>query len=257
MFMKKVAAILTGAVVLALTLPMLASAQTSEKTADTTTPAAQEAAEKTEQPDGTKTPLDLQTEPAPESIPSNTPEAQRPPKTAEQGALALFVDGKDMTGGSALLNWPDLSQAAPTALLRAIGPDGAYVSPIFESSDADVIAVDASGMVTAVGYGVATVTATLDTQKAFLQISVGQEVQRVVIIGSDKVSHGRSIKLRAFDQDGNRIHVTWRSSSDKFASVSPDGVLTASRSAAGQTVDITALVGEASTVYSVKTIQID
>jgi len=257
MFMKKMAALLTGAVVLALTLPVLASAQTSEKTADATAPAAQEAAEETEQPDGPESTVDSQTDPAPESAPLNTPEAQRAPKAAGRGALALFVDGKDMTGGSALLNWPDLSQAAPTALLRAIGSDGANVSPVFESSDAGVIAIDASGMVTAVGYGVATVTATLDTQKAFLQISVGQEVQRVVIIGSDKVSHGRSIKLRAFDQDGNRIHVTWRSSSDKLASVSPDGVVTASRSAAGQTVDITALVGEASTVYVVKTIQID
>jgi hypothetical protein len=257
MFMKKMAAFLTGAVVLALALPVLVSAQAPEKTADATQPAAQEAAEEPEQPAKTREAVDQEASQAPESTPENTPEAQRTEPPKNQDVLSIYVDGKDVTGGAVTLNWPDQTQTAPTALLKAVGPGGENVSPLYEISDDAVANVDPSGFVTAIGYGVATITATLDTQKAELQISVGQEIQRVVIIGSDTVPHGRSIKLRAFDQDGNRIQAVWRSSSDKIASVSPDGVVTASRGASGQTVDVTALADEGSGVYAVKTIRIE
>ncbi len=254
--MKKMTAVLTGAVVLALALPVLAVAQTSEITPETATTAAQEAAEETEQPEEPPVPTASATSDAPAVTPEITPDVQKQKGPAEQGAFALYVDGKEAAGSAAVLNWPDPSMTAPTALIKAMGPDGLTLSPVFESSDQSVVAVDASGLVTAVGYGVATITATLDAQKVFLQISVGQEIQRVVIIGEDSVSPGRSIKLRAFDQDGNRISAVWRTSSDRIASISPDGVLTASRAAEGQTVDITALAGEGAKVYAVKTIQI-
>jgi hypothetical protein len=167
------------------------------------------------------------------------------------------MDGKDLTGGAALISWPSLATPAPTAVLKAIGPDGAVVSPVYDSSDDDVVYVDESGLVTAVGYGVAVITATLDAQKAELQVSVEHEVLRVVIIGEESVAHGRSIKLRAFDQDGNRIKAVWRSSSDKLASISSEGVLTANRRASGQTVEVTAFADETLAVYAVKSIQID
>ena len=257
MFMKKMAAFMTGALLLALALPVLASSQAPEKTADVTSPAAQEAAEETEQPEKPQATVDAGAEQAPEATPKTTPDVQGEKRTVSPSELSLYVDGQDLTGGAAMLNWPDLATPAPTALLRAVGPDGASVSPTFESSDDNVVAVDATGLVTAVGYGVATITATLDAQKAILQISVGQEAQRVIIIGEDTVSHGRSIKLRAFDQDGNRIQAVWRTSSEKIATISKDGVLTARRSASGQSVDVTALAGEDSGVFAVKTIRIE
>lgn len=257
MFMKKMAAILTGAIVLALALPMLVSAQAPEETADANKPAAQEAAEETEQPQKTQEAVEQEPSQAPESTPENTPDAQQTENPAKQDALSIYVDGKDVTGGAVTLSWPDQTQAAPTALLEAVGPDGANVAPLYQTSDEAVADVDPSGYVTAVGYGVATITATLDKQQAELQISVGQEAQRVVIIGADAVPHGRSIKLRAFDQDGNRIQAVWRSSSDKIASVSQDGVVTASRGASGKTVDVTALAGGDSGAYAVKTIRIE
>jgi len=263
MFMKKMAAFLTGALVLALALPVLASAQTPETIVpDAAAPAAQEAApeaaEEAAQPEKTEAAAaEPEAEPAGEAEPENTPEAQRAKKSAKPDGLALYVDGKDVTGGAAVLNWPDPGLDAPTALLKAVGPDGSSVSPMFETSDDGVVAVDPSGLVTAVGYGVATITATLDTRRAVLQISVGQEVRRVVIIGEDAVAPGRSVKLRAFDQDGNRIRAVWRTSSDKIATISPDGVLTAGRGASGKSVDVTAFAGEGSGVYAVKTVRVE
>ena len=255
MFVKKMAAFLTGAVVLALTLPVLAAAQTSEKTLDTTPAAAQEAAE-TVEPDKPQTTKEIETE-APSITPDNTPSTQRKEQAANKGSLSIYMDGRELTGGAALLNWPDLATPAPTAVLKAIGPDGAIVSPVYDSSDDDVVFVDESGLVTAVGYGVAVITATLDAQKAVLQVSVGQDVRRVVIIGEDTVDHGRSIKLRAFDQDGNRINAIWRSSSEKLASINADGILTAGRRASGQSVEVTAFADDALTVFAVKSIRID
>ena len=281
MFLKKMAAFLTGAVVLALTLPVLAASQTSEQTADAAPAVAQEAAAdatpaaaqksaeteqpdipqateaiETEQPDAPQATEEIVTE-APGTIaPEDTPPAGREEKAAEQGELSIYMDGRDLTGGAALINWPDLATPAPTAVLKAIGPDGAVVSPVYNSSDDGVVFVDESGLVTAVGYGVAVITATLDAQKAVVQVSVGQEVHRVVIIGEASVAPGRSIKLRAFDQDGNRINAIWRSSSEKLASIDSDGVLTANRRASGQSVDVTAFADEAHTVSAVKSIRI-
>ncbi len=256
MFLKKMAAFLTGAMVLALTLPVLAASQTSEKTADATPAAAQEAAE-TVEPDKPQATEATETETPATIAPVDTPSAERKEQAAERGALSIYMDGRELTGGAALINWPDLATPAPTAVLKAIGPDGSVVSPVYDSSDDGVVFVDDSGLVTAVGYGVAVITATLDAQKAVLQVSVGNEVRRVVIIGEDSVVHGRSIKLRAFDQDGKRISVNWRSSSEKLATVNSDGVLTAGRRASGQSVDVTAFADEAHTVYAVKSIRID
>jgi hypothetical protein len=120
-----------------------------------------------------------------------------------------------------------------------------------------VASVDASGLVSAVGCGVATVIAKLESKLITVQITVRSQVERVVIIAEDTVSPGHSIKLRAFDQDGNRISVQWRSSSEKIARVSEDGVLTARRGVSGQSVDISAQAGEGSNIIAVKTVQID
>lgn len=276
MFIKKAAAFFTGAVVLALALPVFAVSQTSEKTADATpaarqtaetapaearetadaTPAAQESVgtERTNEPWATE---DAHHEAASTVSPFSTPLAKDLKKRAGQGSLSLYMDGKDLTGGQARIKWQDLSTTPPTAILKAIGPDGSVVSPIYDSSDDGVVCVDESGLVTAVGYGVAVITATLDAQKAMVQVSVEREVRRVVIIGEDSVSHGRSIKLRAFDQDGNRINAVWRSSSEALATISADGVLTARRNASGQSVDITAFADETLGVFAVKNIRID
>ncbi len=167
------------------------------------------------------------------------------------------MDGADLTGGEALINWPDLSTAPPTAVLKAVGPDGSVVSPVYDSSNDGVVFVDESGLVTVVGYGVATITATLDAQQAMLQVSVAHEVRRVIIIGEDAVSHGRSIKLRAFDQDGSRIRAIWRSSSEDLASIDADGVLTAKRGASGQSWTSRRSRDETQAVFAVKNVRID
>lgn len=270
MFMKKLAAFLTGAVVLCLTLPVLAASQTPEKTADAAPAAARETADatpateretdetdETDEPEAPRADGESEADAGQSIAPDNTPPAQKTEKPAERSELSIYLDGKDLTGGEALINWPDLTTAPPTATLKAVGPDGSYVSPVYDSSDDGVVFVDESGLVTAVGYGVATITATLDAQKAMLQVSVSHDVRRVIIIGEETVSHGRSVKLRAFDQDGNRIRAIWRTSSEKIATVNADGIVTAKRGASGQSVDVTAFADENLAVFAVKNIRID
>ncbi len=255
MFIKKVAACLTGLIVLALTLPVLAGAQAPEKAAETTVPAAQEPAEEpAEKPD--------QSEPSGETSAPDATERPAPAETPVAGSaapewLALLLNGRDVTGGDVSLSWPESVESAPTALIRAVGPDGKGVLPAFSSSDPSVAAVDASGLVTAAGLGTATVTATLDAHTASIQVSVGRKTERVVIIAEDTISPGHSIKLRAFDQDGNRISVLWRSSPEKLVEITSEGVLTVRRGAAGQTVEITALAEDGSKVSAITTIRIE
>jgi hypothetical protein len=246
------AACLTGAILMALALPLLANAQTKEISTENTAPAAQEAAKETDQPDeaGQPAPSESKAE-NPEPSSSLDAETAEPEKSRP---ISLILDGKDVTGSLATLNWSDASVAAPTAQIQALGADGQSIAPEFASSDASVVSVDASGFVTAEGFGVATVTAKLDARWAAVQISVNRKVERVVIIAEDTVSPGHSMKLRAFDQDGNRINVLWSSSSDSLARISEDGVLTAARGAEGQTVNVTAFAGENSDVSAVKTI---
>lgn len=257
MFMRKMAACLTGAVLVALTLPLLAGAQTQDVSTENSTPAAHEAAKEPGQPNETDPPKPENQPTQAALTPEPSPSGAENEKTAKTKGIALLLNGKDVSGGTVTLDWPGEPTAAPTMRIQAIGPDGQSVTPEFSTSNPSVASVDASGIISAIGCGVATVIARLDAKIASFQITVGRKVDRVVIIAEDSVSPGHSIKLRAFDQDGNRISVLWRSSSEKIARVNEDGVLTARRGASGQSVEVTALAGEGSDVFAVKTIQID
>ena len=246
MQMKKVAACLTSAIVLALALPVLAGAQTGEKAAEAATPAAQEAPEDTGKPvESPKAEPEAEKAATAEPTPAGTPETQNTQRPVTPGALTLTFGGKDVTGSAAALGWTNASQEAPTALLKAAGPDGRSVTPVYKSSNESVAKIDASGLITAAGYGITTISASLNGHMVRFELAVSQEATRLVIIGEDVIAPGRSIKLRAFDQDGNRVSAIWRSSSEKFATITPDGVMTASRAASGKTVEIIATAGEA------------
>ncbi len=257
MQMKKVAACLTSAIVLALALPVLAGAQTGEKAAEAATPAAQEAPEDTGKPvQSPKAEPEAEKAATAAPTPSGTPETRNTQKPVTPGALTLTFGGKDVTGGAAALGWTNASQEAPTGLLKATGPDGRPVTAVYKSSNESVAKIDASGLVTAAGYGVTTISASLYGHMVRFELAVSQEATRLVIIGEDAIAPGRSIKLRAFDQDGNRVSAIWRSASEKFATITPDGVMTASRTASGKTVEITATAGEAG-VSATLTIRIE
>ncbi len=275
MFTQKVAACLSGLVVLALALPMLAGAQAPEKASESAAPAAQEAAEEPDQPEPSEkdnTEIDAadatgaadaagegdEADAADPSVPAEAPEPDEADADgAATGALALLLDGQDVTGGDVSLSWAEGEGEVPTALIRAVGPDGLSVSPDYFSSDPAVADVDESGLVTATGLGTATVIATLDAQTASLQVSVGRRIERVVIIAEDSVSPGHSIKLRAFDQDGNRISVKWHASPERLVEITSEGVLTVRRAVAGQAVEVTAAAEDGSMVSAVKEIRIE
>jgi len=259
MGIKRVAACLTGAALIVLSLPLIASAATAEKTVESAARAAQEQpAEEPDQPDRTSQPGQPVQPGTPAAEADETAAPVQSEQTFEDPAqpLTLYLDGRDVTGGAATIGWTGSEAAKSAPLLKAVAADGQPVAPEFLSSDAQVVTVDPAGLVVPAGYGVATVTATFDGQTAACEITVGHKIERLVIISEDTVSPGRSIKLRAFDQDGNRVSAVWRSSSEKLARVSADGVLTASRAAGGRSVDVTALAGEDSEVSAVKTIEI-
>jgi hypothetical protein len=268
MFTQKVAACLSGLVVLALALPMLAGAQAPEKASESAAPAAQEA-DQPEPSEKDNTEIDAadaadaagegdEADAADPSAPAEAPEPDEADADgAATGALALLLDGQDVTGGDVSLSWAEGEGEVPTALIRAVGPDGLSVSPDYFSSDPAVADVDESGLVTATGLGTATVIATLDAQTASLQVSVGRRIERVVIIAEDSVSPGHSIKLRAFDQDGNRISVKWHASPERLVEITSEGVLTVRRAVAGQAVEVTAAAEDGSMVSAVKEIRIE
>jgi len=257
MQMRKMAACLTGAIVLALTLPALAVAQTGEKAADAVTPSAQEAPEDAGKPaQSPKAELDAeQTAPAAPTA-YETPETPNTQRPAAPGGLILTFGGKDVTGGTAVMSWTNASQEAPTALVKATVPNGRPATPVFKSSNEAVARIDASGLITAVGYGVTIISASLDGTVVGFELAVSQEATRLVIIGENTIAPGRSIKLRAFDQDGNRVNAIWSTSNEEFASITPDGVMTASRAASGKAVEITATAGESGVSASL-TVQIE
>jgi hypothetical protein len=265
MRMKKMAACLAGATIVALALPLMALAAVAEAPAQGAASAGQQRAADEAAPEDTQPPPAQAATDAPEGGQGeqgqpDAPDARETPGARDaggQGALALYLDGREVTGGAATLKWPDPADAPPTALFKVSKAGGLPVSAAYRSSDEAVLTVDSAGHVTATGYGVAIVTASVGGESASCQITVGQPVERLIIISENAVSPGRPIRLRAFDQDGNRINALWRSSSEELASVSLDGVLTANREASGQSVDVTALAGEHSKVSAVKTIWIE
>jgi hypothetical protein len=171
---------------------------------------------------------------------------------ADAGSLTIYAGGQQISEEVIALTWNDLVDAPPAVALMAEGAQDA----MFSSSDVTVAVVDASGLVTGVGYGAATITVTTGDAHASLNIEVVRPIDRLVIIGEDSISPGRSIKLRAFDQDGNRVRAVWRSSSDALAAIDSEGVLTAGRRASGHAVEITAYAWEGAPVYAIKTVQI-
>jgi alpha-tubulin suppressor-like RCC1 family protein len=104
----------------------------------------------------------------------------------------------------------------------------------WESSDESIATVSASGLVTAVTNGAATVTATTDGVGGDANVAVSQEVSTVTVTPatSGLVSFDETVQLAAVvrDANGNTIAgktFTWDSSDESIATVSASGLVTA------------------------------
>jgi len=118
------------------------------------------------------------------------------------------------------------------------------------SSDPMVAAVDASGLVTAVGNGAATITASAGSASGSAQVTVAQEVGAVGVTPANDtlVAFGDTLRLlaEAFDANGHAVVgalFTWASSDAGVAVVDTTGLV---RGEAAGEAEITATAGSAS-----------
>ena len=109
---------------------------------------------------------------------------------------------------------------------------GAEVS--WTSSDSSVAAVDASGLVTAEGNGMATITATAGTATGSAVVTVTQSVVLVEVSppATELTALGETVQLaaEAFDANGQVVggaEVSWTSSDSSVAAVDASGLVTA------------------------------
>ena len=129
----------------------------------------------------------------------------------------------------------------------------------WQSGDASVAAVSAQGLVTAVGNGVARITATSGSASAGIDIRVMQEAGSIVIepMAVTLMSIGQTVQLTAtvYDQNNNPMvgaAVTWQSSDVSVATVSAQGLVTAVGNGVAR---ITATSGSASSGIDVRVMQ--
>lgn len=120
-----------------------------------------------------------------------------------------------------------------TLELTAIAdPEGADVTVNWQSSDASVASVDASGVVTANAIGAAVITASVGTVKAYCSVTVSDNSVKVESVTLDKsdagIIIGETLKLSAdvLPADATNKNIKWSSSNSKIASVSADGTVT-------------------------------
>ena len=125
--------------------------------------------------------------------------------------------------------------------------DGVPVA--WSSADTTVAVVDSSGLVTAVGSGAVTVTATAGEASGEARVNVRQSAGSVTVSPSmDSVALGDTLQLvaEAYDETGHVVEgavFTWSSSDAPVATVDPSGLV---RGAGEGTATITATAGDAS-----------
>ena len=118
------------------------------------------------------------------------------------------------------------------------------------SSDDAVATVDASGLVTAVANGTATITATSGQASGTATVTVAQAVSSVTAVPAEAnfAALGDTLRLtaEAFDANGHAVagaEFSWETNDDAVATVDATGLATA---VANGTATITATAGEAS-----------
>ena len=194
-------------------------------------------------------------------------------------ALATACGGGDSDSPTALPTVPDpsvmqpvvsvevSSPAEPTALgeplqlgetlqlsVEALDENGQAVAGVefsWESSNTSVATVDATGLVTAVAEGTATITASAGDVQATVEITVVSAMQPVVSVevspSAETIAIGttRQLSAEAFDENGQAVagaEFSWESDDDAVAMVDGSGLVTG---VAEGTATITASSGSA------------
>ena len=180
------------------------------------------------------------------------------------GEVEIAATSSGVTGRAALAVVDPVPAAVvvtpDTVLLSALGQTAQLVaevrdqigrvmegSPVvWSSADASVAAVDTAGLVTAIGGGATTITATAGEVSVTAVVTVTQPVRSVVVSpAADTVAPGDTLRLaaEAFDANGHAITgavFEWSSSDTAVAVVDAVGLVTGV--GAGE-VEITATAG--------------
>jgi Bacterial Ig-like domain (group 2) len=110
--------------------------------------------------------------------------------------------------------------------------DGRSVT--WATTEPTVATVSATGLVTGVGPGAATVTATSEGKSGSVAVSVEPNVSLVITLPTNPIESGTSVQATASISSGSgsgspASNVTWSSSNPAVASVSSDGLVTGAR----------------------------
>ena len=134
-----------------------------------------------------------------------------------------------LVAADTLMRGDTLRLAAEARDANGHAVDGAVFS--WTSSDTSVATVDASGLVTGVGVGEATITAATDGASASTTMSVVHNVATVTLSPlSDTIAPGDTVRLtaRAFNDEGQpveSVEFSWTSSDPSIATVDDDGLV--------------------------------
>ena len=187
--------------------------------------------------------------------------------TARSGSVSSGIDVSVMQSAGSIVIVPmevTLMSLGATVHLRATVLDGngqpvAGAVVIWQSGDESVATVNAQGLVTAVGNGVARITATSGSVSSGIDVSVMQSASSIVIEPqmATIMSIGETVQLMATVLDGNGQPVAgavvrWQSSDEAVAVVSAEGLVTAVRNG---TAHIMARSGSASQGIDVSVMQ--
>ena len=148
-----------------------------------------------------------------------------PPDPPRAAAIAVSPDA---TGFTALGETAQLSAEVRDQNGQVMS--GATVT--WASSSAGVAAVDAAGLVTAVGNGSATITASIGTVSGSVAVTVAQEASAVLVSPpADTVPVGDTVRLAADVRDANghavtgEASLTWSSGNPSVATVDESGLV--------------------------------
>ena len=187
--------------------------------------------------------------------------------TATSGSASSGIDVTVMQIAGSIVIAPmeaTLMSLGATVQLTATVLDGngqpvAGAVVTWTSSDESVATVSAQGVVTAVGNGVARITATSGGASSGIDVSVMQSAGSIVIAPEEAtlMSLGETVQLTAavVDQNGQPVEgavVTWQSSDEAIATVSAQGLVTAVNNGVAR---ITATSGSATAGIDVTVMQ--
>ena len=174
--------------------------------------------------------------------------------TVSQAAVRIEIK----PGEATLMSIGATVQLTATVLDQNFQPvEGAVLT--WQSGDETVAAVSAQGLVTAVGNGVARITATSGSTSSGIEVRVMQEAGSIVIepMEATLMSLGETVQLTAtvLDQNGQAVVgavLTWQSGDETVATVGAQGLVTAVGNGAAW---ITATSGSTSSGIEVRVMQ--